>query len=99
MAGGAGFLGSNLCDALLARGDEVIAVDNLCTVSSANLEHASNQRGFTFVDHDVCEKVPIDGAVDGVMNLASPASPPTIWRRWPAGGAGPTSPSGSRSAS
>jgi dTDP-glucose 4,6-dehydratase len=77
VAGGAGFLGSNLCDALLARGDEVVAVDNLCTGSIRNLERASGDRRFTFLEHDVCEKVPIDGAVDGVMNLASPASPPT----------------------
>ncbi len=77
VAGGAGFLGSHLCDALLARGDEVVAVDNLSTGSAGNLDVARRSRAFTFVECDVSESVRVDGTVDGVMNLASPASPPT----------------------
>ncbi len=76
VAGGAGFLGSHLCDALLARGDEVVALDNLSTGSKANLEDASRAPRFSFTACDVSSEVPVDGHVDGVMNLASPASPP-----------------------
>jgi dTDP-glucose 4,6-dehydratase len=76
VAGGAGFLGSHLCDALLARGDEVIALDNLCTGSPGNLEVARGHDGFSFVECDVTIDVPVSGHVDAVMHLASPASPP-----------------------
>lgn len=76
VAGGAGFLGSHLCDALLARGDEVIALDNLCTGSCGNLEAASKHDRFSFVECDVSADVPVTSAVDAVMHLASPASPP-----------------------
>jgi dTDP-glucose 4,6-dehydratase len=75
VAGGAGFLGSHLCHALLARGDEVVAVDNLITGSECNVEALVGQRGFTFLHCDVIEGVSVDGPVDAVMNLASPASP------------------------
>jgi dTDP-glucose 4,6-dehydratase len=77
VAGGAGFLGSHLCDALLARGDDVIALDNLCTGSRTNLEDATTSDRFEFVDCDVSEPLPDLAPLDGVMNLASPASPPT----------------------
>ncbi|HEY8081506.1 MAG TPA: UDP-glucuronic acid decarboxylase family protein [Acidimicrobiales bacterium] len=76
VAGGAGFLGSHLCDALCARGDEVIAVDNLCTGSRSNVAHLGSQTRFTFIEGDVSSGVRVDGAVDAVCNLASPASPP-----------------------
>jgi len=76
VAGGAGFLGSHLCDALLGRGDEVVALDNLCTGSLANISHLSEHRSFRFVECDVSVSAPVDGQIDGVMNLASPASPP-----------------------
>lgn len=76
VAGGAGFLGSHLCDALLSRGDEVVALDNLSTGSVVNLEVAKASSAFSFVECDVSESVRVDGTVDGVMNLASPASPP-----------------------
>jgi dTDP-glucose 4,6-dehydratase len=76
VAGGAGFLGSHLCDALLARGDEVVALDNLCTGSMDNVAGAQRNPSFRFVELDVLECVDVDGAVDAVMNLASPASPP-----------------------
>jgi dTDP-glucose 4,6-dehydratase len=75
VAGGAGFLGSHLCDALLARGDEVVCVDNFVTGRSENVAHLSEHDGFTLVDHDVTEPCGGLPAVDAVMNLASPASP------------------------
>jgi dTDP-glucose 4,6-dehydratase len=75
VTGGAGFLGSHLCRALLDRGDEVVAIDNLVTGSVANIEALFGRRGFTFVEHDVSTYVWVPGAVDAVMHLASPASP------------------------
>jgi len=76
VAGGAGFVGSHLCDALLARGDEVIALDNLCTGSMRNLIAAERHDTFHFIECDVSLDIPDVGAVDAVMHLASPASPP-----------------------
>lgn len=76
VAGGAGFLGSHLCDALLSRGDEVVALDNLSTGELSNLAAAREHPRFQFVRCDVSVDVPVDGGVDAVMNLASPASPP-----------------------
>ncbi len=75
VTGGAGFLGSHLCRALLDRGDEVVAIDNLVTGSVANIEALFGRRGFTFIEHDVSTYVWVPGAVDAVMHLASPASP------------------------
>jgi len=75
VSGGAGFLGSHLCRALLARGDEVVCVDNLVTGTEENVDELMTDRGFTFVFHDVSTHVVVDGAVDAVMHLASPASP------------------------
>jgi len=75
VAGGGGFIGSHLCDALLDRGDEVIAVDNFATGRRLNLEHLVDHPRFTVVEHDVTEPLVVDGAVDAVLNLASPASP------------------------
>ena len=75
VTGGAGFLGSHLCDALVARGDRVVAIDNLLTGSVDNIEHLFAQPGFTFVDHDVSQYVWVPGPVDTVMHFASPASP------------------------
>ncbi len=75
VTGGAGFLGSHLCDALLQRGSRVIAVDNLSTGRLNNIAHLSKESMFSFEEHDICE--PFDyGAVDFVFNMASPASPP-----------------------
>src|SRR4051812_20304773 len=76
VAGGAGFLGFHLCQALLARGDAGGAVDNLITGSTANVDDLAAHDGFNFVKHDVTEPLTIEGPVDWVMNLASPASPP-----------------------
>ena len=75
MAGGAGFLGTHLCLALLARGDEVVSIDNLVTGSEANLSTLSNEPGFTFLRQDIVDAFDVPGPVDVVMNLASPASP------------------------
>ena len=75
ITGGAGFLGSHLADELLGRGDEVVAIDNLSTGNSANIEHLFALPGFTFVEHDVSNYVGVPGDVDAVLHFASPASP------------------------
>jgi nucleoside-diphosphate-sugar epimerase len=73
VTGGAGFIGSHLCDALLAAGQEVICLDNLATGAHANIEQAQENPSFSFEDRDVTE--PFDFEVDAVYHLASPASP------------------------
>jgi dTDP-glucose 4,6-dehydratase len=74
VTGGAGFLGSHFCDALLGRGDSVICADNLLTGSVQNIAHLRNEPRFEFREQDVCQ--PFDfGKVDYVFHLASPASP------------------------
>lgn len=75
VAGGAGFLGSHLCDHLLARGDEVVAVDNLVTGDTANIAHLTERADFSFVRADISEPLSVDGPVTAVLNFASPASP------------------------
>ncbi len=75
VTGGAGFVGSHLCDALLDRGDEVVAVDNLSTGDRRNIDKASQNDRFSFVDADVVDGIPVEGPFDCVMHLASPASP------------------------
>jgi len=74
--GGSGFLGSHLCDQLLARGDEVVCVDDFSTGRRSNVAHLADNRGFTLVEADISKAIPVEGAVTGVLNLASPASPP-----------------------
>jgi dTDP-glucose 4,6-dehydratase len=74
VTGGAGFLGSHLCDRLLAKGHSVICIDNLDTGSLQNVQHISDER-FTFLNQDLTEPVHLDGEVDFVYHLASPASP------------------------
>jgi dTDP-glucose 4,6-dehydratase len=74
VTGGAGFVGSHLCDALLEKGSKVICIDNLDTGSLQNIEHIDSP-DFTFLPQDITEKVQIDGEVDFVYHLASPASP------------------------
>ena len=74
--GGSGFLGSHLCDHLLARGDEVVCVDDFSTGRRANVAHLADHGRFTLVEADITTGIPVDGSVSGVFNLASPASPP-----------------------
>jgi dTDP-glucose 4,6-dehydratase len=74
VTGGAGFLGSHLCDFLVADGYRVICVDNLETGSLQNVEHLRNE-GFVFLNHDITEHLEISEPVDVVYHLASPASP------------------------
>jgi len=81
VAGGAGFLGSHLCDQLVARGDEVVCVDDLSTGSEENVAHLAGTAGFSLVVADVSATVPVTGPVDAVCNLASPASPPAYLAR------------------
>lgn len=73
VAGGAGFLGSHLCERLLAQGREVIALDNFITGAASNMAHLLDHPRFTFVSHDVC--IPLHLEVDEIYNLACPASP------------------------
>jgi len=74
VTGGAGFLGSHLCDTLIAEGHQVIAVDNLLTGRTTNLAHLRTEPRFRFEEHDICE--PFDyGHVDYIFDFASPASP------------------------
>ncbi len=75
VTGGAGFLGSHLCRALMARGDEVVAVDNLLTGRRENLDDLFGRPGFMFQLHDVSNFVHVPGPVDAVLHFASPASP------------------------
>jgi nucleoside-diphosphate-sugar epimerase len=75
VTGGAGFLGSHLCDALVARDDEVVALDNLVTGNVANIEHLIGRPGFRFLHHDVSDYIWVPGEVDAVLHFASPASP------------------------
>jgi dTDP-glucose 4,6-dehydratase len=75
VSGGAGFLGSHLCDYLLEKGHRVICLDNLDTGSLQNIEHLHNSDEFLFVNHDVTAPFFIDERIDFVFHLASPASP------------------------
>src|ERR687886_1560510 len=75
VTGGAGFLGSHLCDYLLAQGHRVIAVDNLDTGSLQNVEHLREGDEFTFVNHDLTKHLEIDEPVDVIFHSGSPASP------------------------
>jgi dTDP-glucose 4,6-dehydratase len=75
VTGGAGFLGSHLCDALLARGDHVICIDNFATGSEANISRLISNPKFSLLRQDVIDRVVIDGPIDRIMHFASPASP------------------------
>ena len=75
VTGGAGFIGSHLCDRLLSEGHTVIAMDNLITGSTDNIAHLAGNRRFLFVEHDVTNYIYVEGHVDAVLHFASPASP------------------------
>ncbi|HET7453433.1 MAG TPA: UDP-glucuronic acid decarboxylase family protein [Thermoanaerobaculia bacterium] len=75
VTGGAGFLGSHLCDRLLREGHHVIAMDNLITGNTRNVAHLIGRRDFAFIHHDVTNYIYVEGALDAVLHFASPASP------------------------
>ncbi len=75
VTGGAGFLGSHLCDFLLKRDHEVICMDNLITGNIENISHLSGHERFSFIKHDVTEYIFLPGGLDAVLHFASPASP------------------------
>ena len=77
VTGGAGFIGSHLCDALLDRGNEVLCVDNFLTGRRAHLDKMSarGEERFSLLEHNVSETIQIDGPVDAIYHMASPASP------------------------
>ena len=75
VTGGAGFLGSHLCDILISEGLNVICIDNLLTGSMENIEHLIGKEGFLFVKHDVTNFIHVPGQVDYILHFASPASP------------------------
>lgn len=76
VTGGAGFLGSHLCEVLLERGDRVVCVDNLLTGTPCNILPLQGHPRFTFVKHDICRPLGLSGAVHAIYNLACAASPP-----------------------
>jgi nucleoside-diphosphate-sugar epimerase len=76
VTGGAGFLGSHLCEWLIAGGDRVVAVDNFSSGRKGNLLRVLDSPNFELIDHDICSPIPVPGQIDLVLNFASPASPP-----------------------
>jgi dTDP-glucose 4,6-dehydratase len=75
VSGAAGFIGSHFCDRMLSEGHTVLGFDNLLTGNLRNLAHLSGNAGFRLVEHDITKAFTVDGPVDCVVNLASPASP------------------------
>ncbi|GAA3825108.1 UDP-glucuronic acid decarboxylase family protein [Streptomyces phyllanthi] len=80
VTGGAGFLGSHLCESLMLRGDSVVCLDDLSTGRRGNVEHLLRKPGFEFFAVDVSGEFEVEGPVDAVAHLASPASPPDYLR-------------------
>ncbi len=75
ITGGAGFLGSHLCDRMLAEGHEVIAMDNLITGNTDNIDHLAGNKHFKFIEHNVTDYIYLKGELDAILHFASPASP------------------------
>jgi dTDP-glucose 4,6-dehydratase len=81
VTGGAGFVGSHLCERLLAEGCEVICLDNLLTSSGKNIAHLKSLPSFTFIEHDITKRISIEGSVEYVLHFACPASPKDYLQR------------------
>jgi dTDP-glucose 4,6-dehydratase len=75
ITGGAGFLGSHLCDLFVDRGDDVVCIDNLCTGDTKNIAHLKGNPNFEYIQANVTEFIKVNGDVDAVLHFASPASP------------------------
>ena len=75
ISGGAGFLGSHLCDWFIGHGYKVIAVDNLITGSARNIAHLKKNKDFQFIKHDISKPLKISRPIHFVLHFASPASP------------------------
>ena len=73
VTGGAGFLGSHLCEALVAQGHTVVCMDNLITGRVDNVAHLLGNEKFSFVKYNVCDYVHIEGGLDAILHFASPA--------------------------
>jgi dTDP-glucose 4,6-dehydratase len=82
VTGGAGFLGSHMCDRLLSEGWDVVCVDSLLTGDRGNVDHLADHERFRFVAHDVTEPIELDGGIEAVLHMASPASP-RDYLEWP----------------
>ena len=75
VTGGAGFIGSHLCEALLRDGHEVVCIDNLITGNLENIRRLRENAAFSFIRHDVSRHIDVEGPVDFIYHFASPASP------------------------
>ena len=75
LSGAAGFIGSHFCDRSLAEGHTVVGLDNFLTGSPQNIQHLAGEARFRFIEQDITDEFSIDGPVDCVVNMASPASP------------------------
>jgi len=75
ITGGAGFIGSHLCDLFIDKGCHVICVDNFITGKKANIAHLLKKKNFEFVEHNVTKYINVAGRLDYVLHFASPASP------------------------
>src|SRR3989338_10814190 len=75
ITGGAGFLGSHLCDLMLSKGFRVICMDNFVTGNRENIKHLMNKKNFTFIEHNVTNHIDIKEDIDYILHFASPASP------------------------
>src|SRR5215469_11236121 len=75
ITGGAGFLGSHLCDLLVANGHSVICMDNLVTSRMDNIGHLLGHERFSFINYNVCDYLHVEGSLDALLHFASPASP------------------------
>ena len=75
ISGAGGFLGSHITDMLLGQGHEVVGMDNFITGRKENIAHLSGNKNYTFIEADVIEPVKVDGPIDRIYHMASPASP------------------------